>query len=78
MRRKITALAAALTAALALTAGASAKPGIHAMVDGDGGGTPSISVWIVAVYTYVDGYPQYLYCRYASDGQVVWQLDCWS
>lgn len=77
MRRRITAVAATIVAALALTAGAQAGR-VHEVVDGDGGGTPTISVWIEAVYTYVNGYPQYLYCRYASDGQVVWQLDCWS
>lgn len=75
--RKLVALAIlVVTLALAGTAGAGK---IRTSADGDGGGTPACcSFWIVAVYTYVNGYPQYWYCRYASDGNIVWQLDCWS
>lgn len=73
---KIRGLVAAVVAALAFTAGAQgAAPRV---VDGDGGGTPTISVWIEVVWTYQDGYPIYLYCRYASDGNVVWQVGCWT
>lgn len=76
MKKLIAGIAAALTLALAGTAGA-ARPTV---VDEGGGGSSTPQVYIIASITYnSSGFPIFLYCRYLDFGNgLVIQDSCWS
>ena len=73
---RMKALFVVLVVALVLVAGAYAKPSTMS-VDGDGGGTPSISLWWVSYWSgYVNGHYYEYRCLWGSDGYTVYQIRC--
>ena len=71
MRKKLAILVATIVALVSVGSATASSQ--------DDGGGQQIHIWIEASITYrSDGFPIFLYCRYGSDGQVTWQLGCWS
>jgi hypothetical protein len=71
--RKVVALLATVAALATAGVASGATPKV---IDGDGGGTPSIGFFWIDSWTYIDGRLYYVHCQWASDGNVVWQLGC--
>lgn len=71
-------LLAALGALMLVPAALGAGP-TQGYAEEGGGGSSTPNSYIISVYTYINGYPQYLHCRYLDFGNgLVIQASCWT